>query len=105
MSGAGTADSPEEQDRAAFSWSRVDRFALESAIADAEGDLLLLNLAVEDILRHQAWSTFRLQTMPGYRLLLLTEGQVRALQHARGRVDDGVTAITAAFYGPDHRVK
>jgi len=79
---------------------KTDFVRLESAIADAKGDALLLGLAVDDAFQveNEAWSMTGRPAEPGYKLLMLTDEQVTAVEHASERIFRTVKALEQAFY-------
>ena len=85
----------------------ADRLALETAINDAKGDALLLELAADDALSLKSASAteklFKLTPDKGYRFFCLSDMQVAALLHAVGRLQSSVREAEVAFYGPRAR--
>ena len=77
---------------------------LEVAISDAEGDALLLGLAIEDALspKNQAWRTMGVPPMVGYDLFLLTADQTKAIWHAKSNALYSAQCAAKAYFGDDY---
>ena len=81
----------------------LDLIELEGKIVDIEGDVLLLDLAVEEVIQSGNDAREYLRNLPeGYRILLLTDEQIRCLTHASGRVMGSAQALSRTFYGPSN---
>ena len=80
----------------------VDRLiALESAILDLKGNVLLLDLAIEDILEVQAWKLLGSEPLDGYHCLLPTDYQIYALRHVYSLMLNNQMELWRTFFDKD----
>jgi hypothetical protein len=74
----------------------IERLKLECLIGDIEGDVLLLDIVIDDVFRQELKDGPG--TVEGYTTLALNRDQVTALHHAKGRAFQSAMALRDAFY-------
>ncbi|HMO28598.1 hypothetical protein [Enterovirga sp.] len=77
----------------------INNAKLESALIDVQGDVLLLDLAIEDMGMGDAWGIMSRVPLDGYKLFLLTNEQVRAIRHAICRLRGSIDEAAIEFWG------
>ena len=77
----------------------INNAKLESALMDVQGDVLLLDLAIENMGMGDAWGITGREPLDGYKLFLLTNEQVRAISHAMRRLRVSIDEAAVEFWG------
>lgn len=79
--------------------TKPGRIELESTITDAEGDMLLLSLAVAEIEEQASIGRAGRKDRECREILMtLDEDDLTALRHASNRLSDSLKALSATFH-------
>ena len=77
----------------------IDNYKLESALIDAQGIASLLELAIDNMGKGDAWGFMNRPPIDGYKLYLLTNDQVRAIHYAVSQALCSIDEAAVAFWG------